>query len=243
MVHSKSVTDILANWIIISLTKHPILKFKIPTIQHCLTMYFFNYINQKCSPAWLHNCLFSFTGRFLPLLTGSRFCASRRLRDAYEFCRQRSEWSSYNSQITGGVEYAVPVSCGSISPSITDCRNELPKWTLLAGWSGWKAWITVVLYGLWSSVFVALLSLDFDTQVSWPRRFSDFLDVCSTLAPMSSNFSVRTQHLCFCFLSIKTPVALSLFPKVWTVCLLGTLSSQNLRRNFRWHFLAGQYVA
>jgi hypothetical protein len=56
------------------------------------------------------------------------------------------------------------------------------------------------------------------------------------LAPMSSNFSISTQRLCFVFLSIKSPVVLTLFTKLWTVCLLGTLSSRNLRRHFRLHF-------
>jgi hypothetical protein len=36
---------------------------------------------------------------------------------------------------------------------------------------------------------VAVLALDFDTPVSWARSFSDFLGVCSSLAPMSSNVS------------------------------------------------------
>jgi hypothetical protein len=36
------------------------------------------------------------------------------------------------------------VSCGSNSPPMTDCRNQLQKWTLLVGLCGCKAWITVV---------------------------------------------------------------------------------------------------
>jgi hypothetical protein len=82
------------------------------------------------------------------------------------------------------------------------------------------------------------LTLDFDTPVIWARHFSDFLGVYSSLAPLSSNFfSVSTRCLYFCFLSIKSPVVLSLFTKSWIVCLLGTLSSWNLRRNFRQNFL------
>jgi hypothetical protein len=51
---------------------------------------------------------------------------------------------------------------------------------------------------------VAVLALDLDTPVSTARRFSDFLGICSSLAPTSSSFSsVRTRSLCFCFLSIK----------------------------------------
>jgi hypothetical protein len=40
-----------------------------------------------------------------------------------------------------------------------------------------------------------------ETLVSWARRFSDFLGVCSSLAPMASNLSVSTPWLCFFFLS------------------------------------------
>jgi hypothetical protein len=55
----------------------------------------------------------------------------------------------------------------------------------------------------------------------------------SLLAHMSSNFSsVSTRHLCFVFLYIKSPDVLSLFTKLWIVCLLGTLSSRNFRRHF-----------
>jgi hypothetical protein len=42
-----------------------------------------------------------------------------------------------------------------------------------------------------------------------------FYRACSSLVPMSSNFSsVSTRRLCFCFLSIKSPVVLSLFSKL-----------------------------
>jgi hypothetical protein len=86
---------------------------------------------------------------------------------------------------------------------------------------------------------VAVLALDFDAPVSWARRFSDFLGVCSSLVPMSSNFSsVSTRRLCVFFLSIKSPVVLRLLAKLWIVCLLGSLSSRNLGRNFRRHFPA-----
>jgi hypothetical protein len=89
---------------------------------------------------------------------------------------------------------------------------------------------------------VTILALDFNTPVSWARRFHGFLAVCSSLAPMSSNFSsVSTRSLCFSFLPIRSPVVLSLFTKLWIVCLIGTLSSQNLRRNFRRHFLVDPY--
>jgi hypothetical protein len=84
---------------------------------------------------------------------------------------------------------------------------------------------------------VAVLVLDFDTAVSWAKHFSDFLGICSRLAPMSSNVSsVSTQWLCF-FLFIRSPIVLSLFTRVWIVCLLRTLSTQN----FHWHFPADPY--
>jgi hypothetical protein len=35
---------------------------------------------------------------------------------------------------------------------------------------------------------------------------------------MSCNFSVRARRLCFFFLSIKSPVVLSLVTKLWIVC-------------------------
>jgi hypothetical protein len=89
------------------------------------------------------------------------------------------------------------VNCGSISPSTTDCKNQLQKLTLLAGLRSWEVWITVVLQGLSFSNCVAVLTLGFPTPVSWARSFSDFLGVCSSLAPMSSKFSVSTRRLCF----------------------------------------------
>jgi hypothetical protein len=85
------------------------------------------------------------------------------------------------------------------------------------------------------------LALDFDTSVSWPRSFSDFLGVWWSLAPMSSNSSsISTQSL-FCFLSIKSLIDLNLFTILWIICLLGTLSSRNLHQNFFQHFLADLY--
>jgi hypothetical protein len=117
------------------------------------------------------------------------------------------------------------VSCGSISPSTTDCRNQLQNWALLAVSRGYKAWITVVLQGLSFSNCVVVLALDFDTLVSWAgRRFSDFLGVCSRLAPVSSNLSsVSTLRLCFRFLSIKSPVVLRVCTRVWIVCVCSEL--------------------
>jgi hypothetical protein len=51
---------------------------------------------------------------------------------------------------------------------------------------------------------------------------------------MSSNFSsVSTRLLCFCFLSMKSPVDLSLYTTLSIASLLGTLSSRNLCLNFR----------
>jgi hypothetical protein len=64
----------------------------------------------------------------------------------------------------------------------------------------------------------------------------------SSLARIPSNISsASTRCLCFCFFSIKSPVGLSLFSKLWIVCVLGTLSSRNLHQNFCWHFLSDPY--
>jgi hypothetical protein len=55
---------------------------------------------------------------------------------------------------------------------------------------------------------------------------------------MSYDISLaRTGRLCFCFLAIESQFNRSLFTKFWIVCLLVTVSSQNLRRNFPRHFL------
>jgi hypothetical protein len=78
-------------------------------------------------------------------------------------------------------------------------------------------------------------------QFPYEFIFQYFLGVCSSLTSISSNFSANTRRLCFCFLSVKSPVVLSLFTKLWIICLLGSLSSQNLRRHFRRHILADPY--
>jgi hypothetical protein len=129
------------------------------------------------------------------------------------------------------------VNCRPISPLTTDCRNQLQKWTLLAGSCSCKACIIYCCFIGFSNC-VALLALDFETPLSWARHFSDFLGVCSSLAPVSCNFSASTQHLCFCFLSIKSLVDLSLITKLWIVCLRRTLSSWNIHHGFHRHFLA-----
>jgi hypothetical protein len=54
--------------------------------------------------------------------------------------------------------------------------------------------------------------------------------------------SVSARCICFVFLSIKSPTLLSLFTKLWIVCLLGILSSWNLHRNFRRHFPSDLYL-
>jgi hypothetical protein len=103
----------------------------------------------------------------------------------------------------------------------TNCKNELPSWIVYILYihifhisqvqkCGCKEWITVVLQSLSFSNCVALLALDFNTPVPSARCFSYFQGVCSSLAPVSSNLSsVSTRQLCFCFLSIKSPVDLS----------------------------------
>jgi nitrate/nitrite transporter NarK len=119
------------------------------------------------------------------------------------------------------------------SPLMTDSRNKLQKWTLLAGSHSYKAWIAVVLYSLSFGNYVAFHALDFDTPVSWTRHFSDSLGVCSSLASNSSNFSsVSTWHLCSCFF-----IDPSLLTKLWNASLLETLSLWNVHS----HFLTSPY--
>jgi hypothetical protein len=63
----------------------------------------------------------------------------------------------------------------------------------------------------------------FDTPLSWARHFTNFLRVCSSLAPVSSHFSsVSIRRWCFCSLSIRSSVDLSLFTKLRIVWMLGT---------------------
>jgi hypothetical protein len=181
-------------------------------------------------------------------LTRSRLCASplpghRRPLSAREFCWWLSmpltfgmKGSSYLcSKITGGVENAVPLN------------KYLSQWIVSLKTRAEQSFLHLqhTRHQLSLDGFrkcVAVLTLYFDTLISWARRFSDFLGVCSSLAPVPSNFSsVNTRRLCFVFLSIKSPVVLSLLTKLWIFCLLGTLSSRNLRRNFHRHFPADLY--
>jgi hypothetical protein len=99
------------------------------------------------------------------------------------------------------------VSCRSISLSVTHFRNQLQKWTLLAGSRSCKAWITIVLHGLSCSSCVSLLHSAVTLQALWARHWA------------LSAYS-------FVFLCMKNLVNWSLFTKLWMVFLLGTLSSQ-----------------
>jgi hypothetical protein len=143
---------------------------------------------------------------------GSQLCASwrsvsRLLLGAYEFCRWismpdgrwHSEWSSYNSQITGGVENAV-LSIHRYFSQLTFVKKTQVQQSFLH----WQHTIHQLSLDGFSNC-VAILALDFDTPVSWARCFSDFLRVCSTLGPTAFNFSVSTRRLCFCFLPITSP--------------------------------------
>jgi hypothetical protein len=123
-----------------------------------------------------------------------------------------------------------------------DYRNQLQKRTLLAGSRGCRACVDCCCF-IWSKLqqfcWCSCTSL---TLQSPEGCFSDFLDVCSSLAPISSNFSlVSTRSYVFVSCILKSPVVLNLFTKLWIVCLLGTLSWRNLRRNFLRHFLADPY--
>jgi hypothetical protein len=145
------------------------------------------------------------------------------------------KWNHASSEKNG--------NCGSISPSTTDRRNQLQKWTLLTGLRDSKApvdcfcFIGPKLHQLrCPSCTILLHSSLLSETFQW---FSTCM--FKVWPPMSSNFSVSTWLLYFCFLSIKSPVVLSLFTKLWIVCLLGTLSSRNFGRNLRGHFLADPY--
>jgi hypothetical protein len=99
-------------------------------------------------------------------------------------------WSSYNSQITGGVENTVLSTRRYFSQLIVSLK---------------KAPDTTVLLALNSTpdsnchwMASAVLALESDTPVSRARRLSDFLGLCLSLAPVSFNFSsVSTRRLCF----------------------------------------------
>jgi hypothetical protein len=102
--------------------------------------------------------------------------------------------------------------------------------------ASWIAWLQVVDYCCFISSKLLKLCCPSYTRL-WHSSLSDFLGECSSLAPMSSNFSsVSTQHSC-----IKTPADISLFTKLRIVCLLGLLSSRNLHQNFSQHFLEDLY--
>jgi hypothetical protein len=90
------------------------------------------------------------------------------------------------SQTTGGVENAVPLHLNIF-------RNCFVKNTQQSFLHLQHTRHQLLLNGF--SNCVAILALDFDTPVSWARRFSDFLGVCSSLAPVPSNFSVSTRRL------------------------------------------------
>jgi hypothetical protein len=176
-----------------------------------------------------------------PLLHGVRGAACREAytilpMNQHSWRQITLEWSSYNSQITGGVKNAALCTCRYFSQLIVSLKNKAQQSFLHLHHTRRQ------LSPDGFSSCVALLALDFDSPVSWARRFSDFIGVCSSLAHVSYKFSsVSTRRLCFCFLPIKSLVVVSLFTKLWIVCLLGTLSSQNLCQNFCWCFLADLY--
>jgi hypothetical protein len=142
------------------------------------------------------------------------------------------EWSTYNSQITKMRWKCRPLYMQILFQLIVALKTQLQHSFLHLQHTRHQLSLDDF------SNCVAVLALDFDTPVSWAIRFRDFLGVCSSLVPKSSNFSlVNTRSLCFCFLSITNPVVLSLFTKLRIVCLLRTLSS----RNFRLHFPTDPY--
>jgi hypothetical protein len=107
----------------------------------------------------------------------------------------------------------------SNSPSWTDCKNHLQKLILLVASRGCKAWTAVTLYGRGLSSFVSLAADDLEMSFSCARRLSDFCDVCSNLAPISSIFySVSTQRLFSRFLAQKWPSRADFINKFMDAC-------------------------
>jgi hypothetical protein len=103
------------------------------------------------------------------------------------------------SQITGGVETAVPLHANI--PRTGGRDFDLPSEDALQEYLKFpfECFLSVLL--LFEGYCCKLCPLNN------PRRKS--------LAPISSNFSsVSTRRLCFVFLSIKNPVVLSLFTKL-----------------------------
>jgi hypothetical protein len=102
---------------------------------------------------------------------------------------------------------------GSISHSTADCRKQLQKWALLAGLRGCKACMN---YCCCTGGALQKLCWRSRTRLWHSSLLSYFLDVRSSLASMSSNFSVSTRRF-FCSLAIKT--RLSKFIRQITNCL------------------------
>jgi hypothetical protein len=72
---------------------------------------------------------------------------------------------------------------------MTYCRNQLQKWTLLAGLHDYKMCMNYCCFiGSKLQQLCCPSCTIFDNPLSWARHFSDFLDVYSSLTPMSSTF-------------------------------------------------------
>jgi hypothetical protein len=167
--------------------------------------------------------IYIYIGWLLMNLTRSRLRASPR--PAREFCRWLSmlitfgiKGSSYLcSQITGGVEIAV--SLHADIPYTGERGFELPSEDSLQEY----------------------LKFPYECFLSVLPFEGYCYKLCPSNNPRRKNhtdhFSVSTRGLCFVFLSVKSPVVLSLFTKSWIVCLLGTLSSWNFRRHFPADFI------
>jgi hypothetical protein len=119
---------------------------------------------------------------------------------------------NYNSQITGGVENAVLSTRRNFAINCFVKKIQVQKSFLhLQHLDTNFHWMVLAIVLPFLHQNLTLHSPELDVSVV-------FYGVCSSLALMSCNLSVSTRRLCICFLSIKSPVVLSLFTRLWVVC-------------------------
>jgi hypothetical protein len=106
--------------------------------------------------------------------------------------------------------------------------DQLQKSSLLARSCGCNWCFTVFLNCFYFRSFVAIRADDFETPISCARRPRDFRGVCSSLAPISSNFS---DHSGFRFGLLSSNEALCFDYNSMNISLCGTITFWNLRRN------------
>jgi hypothetical protein len=111
---------------------------------------------------------------------------------------------------------------------LSTCRHS-PHWRNTLRFT---LWIFAVFY-FSSSIQELLLSALFLKQPQKER-----ITTANIGWACYSSTTSNSSALCFCFLSVKSPVVLSLFTKLWIAYLLGTLLSLNSRLNFLRRFHA-----